>query len=647
MLDIKGNPLADYINEICKSSGFDPLGDIFDGCDLVEDGFSIKYNELLAFSIVQNWDPAYNPNAKAILKSRKKFNEFLKKFDFMEGAPPKDILSEYLRLAGKFYKYGLIITNFLEAHRIYSTIERISNSDLPVCVFGETGTGKELVGSIIHKLNNSKNKITTLNCAGLPDHILHRELFGYARGAFPGATEDHEGYLASADGGTLFLDEIGDAGKLFQKAMLRFLDDGTYNCLGDPLIRKAKCRIICTTKSTIQDFQKATPDFYHRISGHTIYLPPLRHMRSNIPLLLLLHTLAISKRYNYSDTVVFPGILLKFWIAGAEWEGNYRQLKNHVEDYATKFIHQERDGGYKIDRPFYNLIPIDGKFFEKDPLYILKQCKKDDTSYSRLYNLVDTQAITPYLEKLSPKENIWYNTIIDLLHMIANPYLHYALLRLNKQTGGCEYDFNSYNRYTNFRIISGHEDLDKTKDQIKKSPTKTKIKGKQPPKKPKFSLETYNCIEATIDENNIAFNIIRLTPGLKSKDKIIEINFLNSSTREFMFLLFLIYEGECGEEYWLENLISAIKKQGSIYQKLKEVFKWCDFHSADIEELGDDTWWNNRRKRRELKRQISAKGHKVGIKEDLIVRTEKHGRGGSYQLNPFITTAKITKSQST
>lgn len=661
LLDIKGNPLADYINGICEEVGVNPIDDVFAESDLREKGFSIRYNELLAFAVVHNWDPAYNRNAKTILKSKKKFNQFLRGVNLLEGTAPKDVLIEYLRLVKVFFKHELIITNFLESQRIYLTIENIINSDLPTCIFGETGTEKEFVANIIHKLSklkSDKGKFIVLNCAGIPDYLLHKEVFGYAKSTFPGATEDHEGYLAKADGGTLFLDEIGDSGELFQKAMLRFLNDGSYNMLGDPLERKSKCRIICTTKSKIQNFQKeikdkVRSDFYHRITGHIIYLPPLRHVRSNIPLLILLYTLATCKRFNFKDTVVYPSILLKFWITEEKWKGNYRQLKNSVEDYVTKFIHLERKGGYKIDRPFYNLTPLSGKWFEKNPLYILKPSKKEYMAYDRLWNTVDGYAILPFLKKLFPKDPWNFKIIVDLLHMVTNPYLHYALFRFNEKMNKCDYNKKLYNRYTNFRFTTGHEDLDdpsvKSDSSIKvKLPRKRpneKLKTKKTSdKKAKYPIEKYSSIEVKINDDGIAENKIRLIPKTGSGVPERTIKFLNVSTKEFIFILFLIYERESGERFWLQRLKHSIKKRDELYPKFIDVLKWCGLHEKDIGESTEYVWWHQPDKRRELKRQISIKGHKVGLIGNIVMNAEWRGKGGSYELNPCFTNASIIRS---
>ncbi len=185
--------------------------------------------------------------------------------------------------------FAHIVTGNQRMESIFQYIEAIADSREPVLITGETGTGKELIAQAIHRLSGCKGELVTLNVAGLDDNLFADTLFGHVRGAFTGAQRERDGLIAKAAGGTLFLDEIGDLNKASQVKLLRLLQDQRYYPLGSDLQRLSDARIVTATNQSLQKRMgsgKFRQDLYFRLSSHPIEIPPLRHRRDDIPLLL-------------------------------------------------------------------------------------------------------------------------------------------------------------------------------------------------------------------------------------------------------------------------------------------------------------------------------------------------------------------------
>lgn len=227
---------------------------------------------------------------------------------------------------------GKLIGNSAPMLAIYNQIERMAPSQAPVFITGESGTGKELCATAIHNLSNRKNKsFVTINCAAIPRDLIESEVFGYVRGAFTGATENRAGAAEQADGGTLFLDEIGEMDLMLQSKLLRFLQTGTFQRLGDTSSRKVDARIICATnRNPLAEITagRFREDLYYRLHVLPILLPPLRDRREDI--LPLCQTFL--KRFANEESRGFKGFDAD---AGARlvaypWPGNVRQLENTI-----------------------------------------------------------------------------------------------------------------------------------------------------------------------------------------------------------------------------------------------------------------------------------------------------------------------------
>jgi DNA-binding NtrC family response regulator len=194
--------------------------------------------------------------------------------------------------------------------------------DVPVLVTGESGTGKEVVARCIHAYSRrSKERFTAINCAGLSPSLIESELFGHAQGAFTGATQTRHGYFEVSDGGTLFLDEIGDLPLDLQSRLLRTLDTGEYNRVGDTESRKTNVRIVCATNKDIAAMVKGgtfRKDLFYRIYGGNIQLAPLRERKEDIP--VLAHYFLPKEEYTIAPDALDA-------IVSYDWPGNVRQLK--------------------------------------------------------------------------------------------------------------------------------------------------------------------------------------------------------------------------------------------------------------------------------------------------------------------------------
>jgi len=218
--------------------------------------------------------------------------------------------------------------------KVVTTARQVAGSDIPVLITGESGTGKELIARAIH--NNSKRRkqrLVTLNCAGLSESILEDELFGHVRGAFTGAQSDREGRFEHADGGTLFLDEIGDMPGAMQAKLLRVLENGEVVRLGSNEPIQVNVRIISATNRNLEQMvadRHFREDLYFRIKGMTISIAPLRERRDDIP--LLIHFFTQQSAEKYGKTIEGMSAEAQQKLMGYGWPGNVRQLRNAVEN---------------------------------------------------------------------------------------------------------------------------------------------------------------------------------------------------------------------------------------------------------------------------------------------------------------------------
>jgi two-component system response regulator AtoC len=209
---------------------------------------------------------------------------------------------------------------------------RVAAKEITVLVRGETGTGKELIGSLLHaQSRRADGPLVRFNCSAIPAELAEAELFGHTRGAFTGATQARPGFFAEASHGTLVLDEVGELPLAVQAKLLRALQDGEIQPVGSGRVEKVDVRIVaCTNRDLAAEVGagRFREDLYYRLAVVELVVPPLRERREDIPALAHEFALRYAERFG-ADTVRLAPVLVER-LAAADWPGNVRQLENVV-----------------------------------------------------------------------------------------------------------------------------------------------------------------------------------------------------------------------------------------------------------------------------------------------------------------------------
>ena len=211
---------------------------------------------------------------------------------------------------------------------VLKQILNVAKTDSTVLIFGETGTGKELIARSIHRHSHRKNKpFAAFNCAAIPEGLLESELFGHEKGAFTGAISKKIGKFEAADKSTLFMDEIGDMPLETQAKVLRAIQEGQFERVGGIKPVTFDARLIAATNQDLSQLVENNlfrQDLYFRLNVFTIVLPPLRERREDIPLLVE----SFLKAYDHSYSISPEAMQL---LTAYHWPGNVRELENAVE----------------------------------------------------------------------------------------------------------------------------------------------------------------------------------------------------------------------------------------------------------------------------------------------------------------------------
>lgn len=227
--------------------------------------------------------------------------------------------------------------------KVLQTALRVSDVDSGILIHGESGTGKELIARIIHNRSaiRRKREFVAINCSAIPNDILESELFGYARGAFTGATRNRMGLIEVADGGTLFMDEIGDTSPQFQSKLLRVIQEKEIRRLGDNERQSVDVRIVAATNRDLRRMVREgafREDLYYRLSVIDIVIPPLRDRPEDIEPLVAYILQEINGRLGKESRSVSDeamAVLMSY-----PWPGNVRELRNSLERAAVLSDHQ-------------------------------------------------------------------------------------------------------------------------------------------------------------------------------------------------------------------------------------------------------------------------------------------------------------------
>lgn len=229
--------------------------------------------------------------------------------------------------------YGEIVGRSPAIKTIIRQIELVAPTDASVLILGESGTGKELVAQEIHRRSDRRHRtMVRVNCASVPRELYESEFFGHAKGAFTGAVRDRAGRFELAHGGTLLLDEVGEIPLELQSKLLRVLQEGTYERIGEEKTREADVRLIAATNRDLKKEVEAgrfRQDLYYRLNVFPIDVPPLRKRKEDIPILAELFLQQASRRFNRRSKGLSQANLLA--LQSYDWPGNVRELLNVIE----------------------------------------------------------------------------------------------------------------------------------------------------------------------------------------------------------------------------------------------------------------------------------------------------------------------------
>jgi len=315
-----GFTAAELNGEICLSGNRCP--ECMKGCGLHDAG---KVEGMpLALDDIDGQPKPVTKYAMAYVQDNGKFNGGL------EILLPRIELDQSQDLeAAHFAQYGLI-SQSNEMRKVFHLIQRVSQTDMPVLIRGDSGTGKELVARAIHGESNRKHQpFIAINCATLSDGLMESELFGHVKGAFTGAIRNHAGVFERAKGGTLFLDEIAELPYELQAKLLRVLETGDFIPVGAEQPVKADVRIVTATHKALREQVKAgefRQDLLYRLRVIPIFLPRLQERQCDIP--ILIKQMLTEQFTNQKLPTVSPPALDK--LMQYAWPGNVRELKNAI-----------------------------------------------------------------------------------------------------------------------------------------------------------------------------------------------------------------------------------------------------------------------------------------------------------------------------
>ncbi len=268
--------------------------------------------------------PIIDDEIKMVIKRIAEERQLLEENKFLRNKLSSTSRSKCCDIIGKNYKM----------QKIYDFIDIIADTKTTVLITGESGTGKRLVAHAIHLSRSDAHSkpFVEVSCGALPETLLESELFGHVKGAFTGAIKDRVGRFESAEGGTIFLDEIDAFSPALQVKLLRVLQDGEYERVGETKTRKANARIIAATNQDLVECIKKgrfRNDLYYRLNIISIEIPPLKQRKEDISLLvdhfIEKHRSSLTKQINGVCDEVMQ-ILMDY-----HWPGNVRELENVIE----------------------------------------------------------------------------------------------------------------------------------------------------------------------------------------------------------------------------------------------------------------------------------------------------------------------------
>ncbi|HVJ25089.1 MAG TPA: sigma 54-interacting transcriptional regulator [Burkholderiales bacterium] len=313
-----------------------------------------------------------------------------------------------------------LITRSSTMEDLLSQARRVAASDASVCIFGASGTGKELLARAIHRASpRAEAPFVAINCGAIPEGLLESELFGHKKGSFTGAVADRRGLFQAAQGGTLFLDEIGDMPLPLQVKLLRALEERKIRPVGSHEQYDVDVRVIAATHRKLEEriaSGEFREDLYYRLNVVKLYIPTLAERREDIPLLANEFLSRLGTRYRRGRLSLSPEATQL--LVSAPWPGNVRQLLNVIEQavaLATTEVIPESLVRQALDAGDTMLTPLDEarRAFERDYLVrILKITGGNVTKAARLagrnrtefYRLLERHSLEPGMFKGNMKD---------------------------------------------------------------------------------------------------------------------------------------------------------------------------------------------------------------------------------------------------
>jgi two-component system response regulator AtoC len=274
-------------------------------------------------------------------------------------------------------------------HALRQTIQHTAAVEIPVVIYGETGTGKEVLANYIHRHSLRRNgPFVKISCAAIPASLLEAELFGYEAGAFTGAHATKPGLVERADGGTLLLDHIAELDVTIQAKLLQLLQDGTFSRIGGQEELRIDTRVLCITNRDLRDeiaTQRFRLDLFHRINGASLRVPELRERTEDIPSIANYLIELFNETFDTDAWPLSPALARR--LQQYRWPGNIRQLENVLRRYVV--LGSPEAIAEDIARSSFALPPTELPIHRGLPLKARTQ---------RLVREVETQAILRVLQ---------------------------------------------------------------------------------------------------------------------------------------------------------------------------------------------------------------------------------------------------------
>ncbi len=302
--------------------------------------------------------------------------------------------NENVMLKYKNFMTDEFIGESAQIKKIKELIKIVGKSDSKVVIYGENGTGKELVARLIHIYSSRTNyNFVEINCAAIPSNLIESELFGYEKGSFTNAFNQKKGLFEIANHGTLFLDEIGDMPIELQSKLLRVIQDGKFTRIGGIELISTDVRIIAATNKNLEDEIKNgnfREDLYYRLNVIPIFLPPLRERKEDIPILIEYFISKLKEKGELRISAFDPDAVE--YLTNYRWPGNIRQLKNIIDriniltptgEIRRDFVEEIIEKGFKKEFKADNIDDLKAlrEQFEKE--IILARLKKFNFNISK------------------------------------------------------------------------------------------------------------------------------------------------------------------------------------------------------------------------------------------------------------------------